>query len=195
MNIGYGRVSTNDQNLGLQEDALKKMNCVKIYTDKISGRTDEREGLNQALSFAREGDNIVVWRLDRLGRSLKHLIEVMNELEKRKIGLISVTEAIDTTTPGGKLVFHIFGALAQFETDLIRQRTLSGLQAARDRGRVGGRPNKLDRDQMKLLQELRLKNNLSMEDISKMLGTSKATLYRTLNKSSEQIYSGKSLTL
>src|SRR5437588_7533360 len=140
MLIGYARVSTSDQTLNLQRDALEKIGCSKIFTDTISGATTERQGLDEALKYVREGDTLVVWRLDRLGRSLKHLIETITTLNNRKVGFKSITENIDTTTSGGKLIFHIFGALAEFERDIIRERTNAGLQAARERGRLGGRP-------------------------------------------------------
>src|SRR5437660_68612 len=140
MLIGYARVSTQDQTLNLQKDALEKIGCAKIFTDTISGATTERPGLKEALAYVREGDSLVVWKLDRLGRSLKHLIETITDLNNRKIGFQSITEHIDTTTSGGKLIFHIFGALAEFERDIIRERTNAGLQAARARGRLGGRP-------------------------------------------------------
>src|ERR671919_2610249 len=143
MNIGYARVSTQDQTLNLQKDALKNIGCTKIFTDTASGTKAEREGLEEALEYVREGDTLVVWRLDRLGRSLKHLIETITELNNRKIGFKSVQESIDTTTSGGKLVFHIFGALAEFEREIIRERTKAGLTAARSRGKVGGRPKAL----------------------------------------------------
>src|SRR5437764_6988199 len=144
MRIGYARVSTLDQNLDLQEDALKAAGCEKIYTDKAGGTRAERPGLERALADLRPGDQLVVWKLDRLGRSLKHLIETVNDLRDRGVGFQSVQEAIDTTTSGGKLIFHVFGALAEFERDLIRERTRAGLQAARARGRQGGRPRSLD---------------------------------------------------
>src|SRR5438309_2543458 len=140
MLIGYARVSTSDQTLNLQKDALEKIGCSQIFTDTISGSTTERHGLDAAMSYVREGDTLVVWRLDRLGRSLKHLIETITQLNIRKIGFKSITENIDTTTSGGKLIFHIFGALAEFERDIIRERTNAGLTAARARGRLGGRP-------------------------------------------------------
>ncbi|HYT40926.1 MAG TPA: recombinase family protein, partial [Methylomirabilota bacterium] len=147
MLIGYARVSTSDQTLNLQQDALEKIGCVKIFTDVISGSTTERTGLDEALSYVREGDTLVVWRLDRLGRSLKHLIETITALNNRKIGFKSIQENIDTTTSGGKLIFHIFGALAEFERDIIKERTKAGLQAARARGRLGGRPKALNTKQ------------------------------------------------
>jgi DNA invertase Pin-like site-specific DNA recombinase len=137
--IGYARVSTADQDLALQLDALTRADCVRVFQDKTSGAKAERPGLTAALSFLREGDVLVVWKLDRLGRSLPHLIETVNALETRGVGFRSLTEAIDTTTPGGRLIFHIFGALGQFERDLIRERTRAGLDAAVARGRRGGR--------------------------------------------------------
>src|SRR5688500_9195460 len=140
MLVGYARVSTNEQILDLQRDALEKIGCTKIYSDVVSGAKEERIGLEEALEYVREGDTLVVWRLDRLGRSLKHLIETITELNNRKIGFKSIQENIDTTTSGGKLIFHIFGALAEFERDIIRERTQAGLLAARARGRKGGRP-------------------------------------------------------
>ena len=143
MLIGYARVSTSDQTLELQKDALQKAGCSKIFTDTASGAKSERTGLDEALNYVRAGDTIVVWRLDRLGRSLKHLIETITGLNDRKIGFKSITESIDTTTSGGKLIFHIFGALAEFERDIIRERTQAGLNAARARGRKGGRPKSL----------------------------------------------------
>src|SRR6476661_2635842 len=128
MLIGYARVSTTDQTLALQQDALADAGCEKIFTDTASGSLAERPGLAEALNFARSGDTLVVWRLDRLGRSLRHLIDTVTTLEQRGVGFKSLTEAIDTTSSGGKLVFHIFGALAEFERDLIRERTQAGLQ-------------------------------------------------------------------
>src|SRR3954451_20994878 len=145
MLIGYARVSTQDQTLDLQLDALKQAGCEKFYTDTASGAKAERKGLEEALGYAREGDILVVWRLDRLGRSLRHLIETITTLNNRKVGFKSITENIDTTTSGGKLVFHIFGALAEFERDIIRERTTAGLEAARSRGKKGGGPGRSPR--------------------------------------------------
>src|SRR5512132_4175640 len=143
MLIGYARVSTSDQTLDLQKDVLEKAGCSKIFTDTASGAKAERIGLDEALNYVRSGDTLVVWKLDRLGRSLPHLIETITGLNNRGIGFKSITEAIDTTTSGGKLIFHIFGALAEFERDIIRERTQAGLNAARSRGRKGGRPKSL----------------------------------------------------
>lgn len=182
MNIGYARVSTLEQNLDLQQDALKAAGCEKIIIDKMSGTRKDRTGLEQVREQLRNGDVLVVWRLDRLGRSLKHLIELMNELEEQGIGFKSVTEAIDTTTPGGKLVFHIFGALAEFERNLIRERTRAGLEAARARGRQGGRPKKKSKEQRELAVQLYEEKKHSVGDICTMLGVSKPTLYAYIHE-------------
>ena len=144
MLVGYARVSTDEQDDALQVDALEQAGCERIYRDKASGATAQRPSLQEALDYVREGDTLVVWRLDRLGRSLKHLIETIGALEERGVGFRSLQEAIDTTTSGGRLIFHIFGALAEFERNLIRERTRAGLAAARARGRKGGRPRALD---------------------------------------------------
>src|ERR1700736_1552969 len=138
--LGYARVSTTDQNPDLQLDALRSASCFRIFVDPASGALDERQELTKALDQLRPGDTLVVWKLDRLGRSLRHLIDTVAELQRRGVGFRSLQESIDTTTPGGKLIFHIFGALAEFERDLIRERTVAGLAAARARGRTGGRP-------------------------------------------------------
>ena len=152
MLIGYARVSTSEQNLDLQVDALKTAGCEKIFTEKESGASVERQGLNEAISFARKGDVLVVWKLDRLGRSIKHLIKIVTELEEGGVGFKSLNEAMDTSTAGGKLVFHIFSALAEFERDLIRTRTKAGLDSARVRGRIGGRPKKITSEIEEILQ-------------------------------------------
>jgi DNA invertase Pin-like site-specific DNA recombinase len=178
MLIGYARVSTQDQTLHLQKDALEKLGCSKIFTDTASGTKAERIGLEEALEYVREGDVLVVWRLDRLGRSLKHLIETVTELNNRKIGFRSIQENIDTTTSGGKLVFHIFGALAEFERDIIRERTQAGLQAARARGRKGGRPKSLTGKKVAMAQALYNDKNNTIDEICKTLNISRATLYR-----------------
>src|SRR5213592_2286566 len=140
MLVGYARVSTSEQTLDLQKDALEKIGCTKIYSDVVSGAKAERKGLQEALEYVRQGDALVVWRLDRLGRSLKHLIETVTALKQQGIAFKSMTEHIDTSTATGQLVFHLFGALAEFERNLITERTLAGLEAARARGRKGGRP-------------------------------------------------------
>jgi DNA invertase Pin-like site-specific DNA recombinase len=184
MLIGYARVSTDEQTLHLQEDALKQAGCDRIFTDTISGATTERPGLAEALDFIRPGDTIVVWRLDRLGRSLRHLIETITDLEKRGIGFRSLTESIDTTSPGGKLIFHIFGALAEFERDLIRQRTRAGLEAARARGRRGGRPFApayRDKHRLELARRLYEEKQTPVDTICQMLKVSRPTFYRYLS--------------
>jgi len=183
MLVGYARVSTEDQSLDLQKDALEKIGCIKIFTDTASGAKAERKGLEEALGYVREGDILVVWRLDRLGRSLKHLIETITELNNRKIGFKSIQENIDTTTSGGKLVFHIFGALAEFERDIIRERTNAGLNAARARGRLGGRPKAKSLNTPKkiaLAQSLYNDKNNTIDEICRTLNVSRATLYRYL---------------
>jgi DNA invertase Pin-like site-specific DNA recombinase len=177
MRIGYARVSTQEQNLDLQRDALKKAGCEKIIVDKASGKSETRAGLEKLREMVRRGDVIVVWRLDRLGRSLRHLIDVMTELEKEGIGFRSLQEEINTTTSGGKLVFHIFGALAEFERNLIKERTHAGLQAARARGRQGGRPKRLSAQQRALAVDLFRQKKHSIGEICSTLGITKPTLY------------------
>jgi DNA invertase Pin-like site-specific DNA recombinase len=177
MLIGYARVSTHDQTLTLQRDALEKAGCNKIFTDTASGAKAERKGLDEALSYVRKGDTLAVWRLDRLGRSLPHLITTMTDLEERDIGFKSLTENIDTTTSSGKLIFHIFGALAEFERNLIRERTTAGLTAARARGRKGGRPTVLTGKQLGIARDLYEKHH-PIAEICWTLKISRATLYR-----------------
>ena len=177
MRIGYARVSTIEQSLDLQIDALKRAGCEKIIEDTVSGKTESRSGLDRVREMLREGDVLVVWRLDRLGRSLKHLIELIAELEKQGVGFQSLQEAIDTTTPGGKLVFHIFGALAEFERNLISDRTKAGLDAARARGRRGGRPKKLDAEQRAVALHLYHSKQHGVDEICRTVGISKPTLY------------------
>jgi len=184
MKVGYARVSTHDQNLDLQKDALKKAGCEKFCHDKVSGAKTKRPGLQEALDYLREGDSLVVWRLDRLGRSLQHLLETVKLLEERGIGFQSLTESIDTTTSGGRLVFHIFGALAEFERNLIRERTQAGLAAARARGRKGGRPKILDAKKTNLLLKLYEERNHSVNEMCEMLGISRSTLYEYLRQNS-----------
>lgn len=177
MNVGYARVSTPDQVLSLQEDALIAANCKQIYTDTASGADVNRPGLEKALSYAREGDAIVVWRLDRLGRSIQHLIQVVKELQDRNISFKSLQENIDTTTSGGKLVFHIFGALAEFERDLIRERTMAGLKAARARGHCGGRPRAITEQQVKRIVELYEEGTSTVAEICKIYNISSKSFY------------------
>ena len=183
MLIGYARVSTQEQTLALQQDALKAAQCELVFTDTISGVKTERPGLQQALSHLRAGDTLVVWRLDRLGRSLKHLIETVTRLQSQDIGFKSLTESIDTTTPGGVLIFHVFGALAQFERDLIRERTRAGLTAARARGKQGGRPKalaKIDPKKLETARRMAQDPQTPIAQICEFLGVSRWTIYRYL---------------
>ena len=182
MLIGYARVSTDDQNLDLQRDALQAVGCERVFEDMVSGARADRTGLVTLMSMLRAGDTVVIWRLDRLGRSLKNLIELVERLESAKVGLRSLQENIDTTSSGGKLVFHLFGALAEFERNLIRERTQAGLVAARARGRMGGRPKRLDPVKLALAVKLHRERNHTVEEICKMMGISKSTLYNYLDK-------------
>ena len=175
MLIGYARVSTVDQNLDLQEDALRKAGCERLFTDIASGVQAAREGLREALDFLRAEDTLVVWKLDRLGRSLAHLLEVINTLHARQIGFRSLQESVDTMTSSGKLFFHIFGALAEFERNLIRERTMAGLAAARARGRHGGRPRAMSSKQVAMATALRHDPRTTIADICQTLGVSRAT--------------------
>lgn len=180
MLIGYARVSTQDQKLALQRDALKKAGCERILTDKLSGNTTKRTGLDRALEQIREGDTLVVWKLDRLGRSLSHLVELVNDLKERQIGFRSLQENIDTTSGVGKLVFHIFASLAEFERDLIRERTMAGLESARARGKLGGRPKVMDAKKAAMARSMHQDKNLSVKEICSTLGISRTTFYRYL---------------
>ena len=186
MLIGYARVSTNEQNLDLQKDALEKAECERIFVEQMSGSSSNRPELNKTIDMLREGDTLVVWRLDRLGRSLKHLIELITILEERKVGFKSLTESIDTTTSGGKLIFHIFGALAEFERNLIRERTNAGLSAARARGRKGGRPMFLDSRKREVAIKLYNEKKHTIKEICQIMGISKPTLYSYINKANPQ---------
>jgi DNA invertase Pin-like site-specific DNA recombinase len=177
MKIGYARVSTLDQNPDLQRDALKKAGCEKVFVDQVSGTVVARPGLEKIKELLRSGDTLVVWRLDRLGRSLPDLIGWVTYLETQGVALQSLHETIDTSTPTGKLTFHLFGALAEFERNLIRERTQAGLAAARARGRLGGRPKALDSDKRQLAVELYHQKKMSVSKICTMLGISKPTLY------------------
>src|SRR2546425_10337465 len=179
MKIGYVRVSKQEQHEALQIDALKEAGCEKWFLDKITGSKSERKGLDEALAYLRPGDTLVVWKLDRAGRSLTHLIELLKGLKERGVDFISVTEKIDTTTPGGKLIFHLMGALAEFERDLIRERTNAGLAAARARGRIGGRPKRLATNgKVALARRLFADPNHSIPEICSTLRISRSTLYR-----------------
>ncbi|MGY1712796.1 recombinase family protein [Geodermatophilus sp. SYSU D00758] len=178
MLIGYARVSTHDQTLALQQDALSAAGCEKLFTDTASGALHDRPGLTKALSHLRPGDTLVVWRLDRLGRSLRHLIETVTQLADQGIGFRSLQEQVDTTTSGGKLIFHVFGALAEFERDLVRERTHAGLAAARARGRLGGRPPRLNPRKVEQLRTLAADRRNTVAEICQTLGISRATFYR-----------------
>ncbi len=181
--VGYARVSTADQNLSLQLDALGAAGCEAMFEDRASGARADRPGLARALAYVRRGDALVVWKLDRLGRSMAHLIDTVRALEARGVGFRSLTEGVDTTTPGGTLVFHLFGALAQFERDLIRERTRAGLAAAEARGRRGGRkpvvtPDKLDRARRLVA------SGLTVREAAARLKVGKTALYEALGASS-----------
>jgi DNA invertase Pin-like site-specific DNA recombinase len=178
-NIGYARVSTADQDPALQLDALAKADCERVFQDQSSGAKADRPGLAAAIAFARSGDILVVWKLDRLGRSLPHLIETVNMLEARGVGFRSLTEAIDTTTPGGRLVFHIFGALGQFERDLIRERTRAGLVAAVARGRKGGRAPVVTEDKLRRAKAL-LAQGFTVREAAARIKVGKTALYAAL---------------
>jgi DNA invertase Pin-like site-specific DNA recombinase len=180
MLVGYARVSTREQNQALQLDALQAAGCARVYTEKASGAQRERPELKAALDYAREGDTLVVWKLDRLARSIRQLIETVEDLEQRKIGLRSLTEAIDTTTPGGRLVFHVFAALAEFERSVIRERTTAGLEAARARGRRGGRPRSLNEGDLAAAKAMLRDPSITVEEVARRLGVGPATLYRHL---------------
>jgi len=177
MKIGYARVSTLDQNLDLQRDALEQAGCEKVFVDQVSGTVADRPGLTQVKQILRKGDRLVVWRLDRLGRSLKDLIGWVNYLEDEGVGLHSLHENVDTSTSTGKLVFHMFGALAGFERNLIQERTNAGLEAARARGRYGGRPKALSADQRQVVVDLYNEKKMPVKKICEMMGISKTTLY------------------
>jgi DNA invertase Pin-like site-specific DNA recombinase len=180
MLIGYARVSTQDQNPALQLDALKEAGCEKTFTEKASGAQRDRPELKAAIEFMRKGDTLVVWKLDRLARSLKQLITTVEDLESQGIGFRSLTESIDTTTSGGRLIFHIFASLAEFERSVIRERTKAGLQAAHARGRLGGRPPALSREDLAAAKALLRDPAITVEQVAKRLGVAPSTLYRHL---------------
>jgi len=180
MLVGYARTSTIEQSLDLQMDALKAAGCERIYADQVSGAREAAPEFVRVLEILREGDALVVWRLDRLGRTLKQLIELIGNLEKRGVGLRSLQENIETGSPGGRLVFHIFAALAEFERNIIRERTVAGLEAARSRGRRGGRPRKLSSAQRALVATLYREKKHPVQEICRMFGISRPTLYSCL---------------
>lgn len=180
--LGYARVSTVDQEPGLQLDALQTAGCYRVFTDRVSGTTERRPQLDALLDQIRPGDTLVVWRLDRLGRSLKHLIEVTTALQQQGVGFRSLVEQIDTTTPAGKLVFHVFGALAEFERDLIVERTNAGLAAARARGRTGGRPAVMTPAKLEVARQMHDAGTYTMAEIAETIGVGRSTLYRHLTR-------------
>lgn len=182
MKIGYARVSTHEQNTAMQKLALKQAGCEKIYTDTASGVRTDRPGLESAFNQLRAGDTLVVWKLDRLGRSLQQLIQTIKTLQENKIGFQSLQESIDTTTSGGKLIFHIFSALAEFERDVIRERTKAGLTAARARGRLGGRPSLLTPKKVARLKKLYDARKNTVEEICRIFDISRPTFYNYINK-------------
>ena len=187
MLVGYARVSTSEQNLNLQKDALNKLKCERIFEEQISGSLSLRPELEKALDFLRDnqGDTLVVWKLDRLGRNLRDLINIVSKLEERKIGFKCIEDSfIDTTSPSGKLIFHIFAALSEYERSLIRERTQAGLNAARARGRKGGRPFKLNDSKKKHTLELYQKKEKSIKEICELIGISKPTLFRYIKRES-----------
>lgn len=185
MKIGYARVSTNDQNLDLQKDALEKAGCEKIYVDEISGTVAKREGLEKAKEILRKDDVLIVWRLDRLGRSIRDLIDWVTRLEEEGIGFKSLQESIDTTTSSGKLIFHIFAALAEFERNLIRERTNAGLAAARARGKLGGRKKSLNAKERRRAVETYQRKNHTVQQICEMMNITKPTLYAYIKEEQE----------
>ena len=182
MRIGYARVSTQDQRPELQLDALSAAGCEQIYQEKISGKDQEHPELEACLKAVRKGDTLVVWRLDRLGRSLKNLVEIVHSLESREIGFQSLTENIDTTNAGGKLVFHVFAALAEFERNLIRERTMAGLAAARARGRKGGRRAKMSEADVRKAAAMLLDPAITKTEVAKHFGVTRVTLNLALKK-------------
>jgi len=175
--IGYARVSTQEQNTSLQRDALHAAGCERLFEEKASGAQRDRPQLKAALDYMRAGDTLVVWKLDRLARSLRQLIDTVEELNSREIGLRSLTESIDTTTAGGKLIFHIFGALAEFERSVIRERTCAGLAAARAQGRLSGRPRLLKDGDLTMARAMLRDPSITMEQVAKTLKVAPSTLY------------------
>ena len=183
MLIGYARVSTQDQNLELQLDALTKAGCQKVFKDMVTGTRADRPGLGKALEMLREGDTLVVWKLDRLGRSVKQLVELVSELHKQNVQFKSLTDSIDTGTPSGRFFFHVMASLAEMERDLNVERTRAGLEVARQRGRKGGRKPKMTNSKLESAKKL-LASGVPPKDVAKNLGVSVPTLYRWLPASS-----------
>jgi len=197
MNIGYARVSTRDQNLELQLDALTKAGCERIYQEKVSGARASRPELDELLSRLRPGDTVTIYKLDRLGRSLKHLLQVVGELQQQGVGLVSLTDAINTTSAQGRLVFNLFASLAEFERELIRERTHAGLASARARGRVGGRRRGLSEEAERtaiVAETLYREQTLGVNEIAKRLRISKVTLYKYLRHRGVVIHAHRQVT-
>ncbi|MDD2229546.1 MAG: recombinase family protein [Candidatus Cloacimonetes bacterium] len=182
MIFGYARVSTQDQNLDLQRDALNKAGVEKIFEEKMSGSVRDRPELNRLMEQLRKGDTLAIWKLDRLGRSLRHLIDIVTHLDNIGVELISIQDSVNTSTPAGKLTFAIFGAIAEFERASIRERSLAGLAAARARGKVGGRKNKLDDGQVQILHSLSRDNTISVDEICNQFQISRGTYYNYLKR-------------
>lgn len=180
MRVGYARVSTQDQKPELQLDALNAAGCEQVFHEKVSGKDQQRPELDTCLKVLRKGDTLVVWRLDRLGRSLKDLVEIVHRLEDRGVGFLSLTESIDTTNAGGKLIFHVFAALAEFERNLIRERTVAGLAAARARGRKGGRKVKLGKGDVRKAAAMLLDPMMTKTEVARHFGVSRVTLNTAL---------------
>jgi len=180
--LGYARVSTDDQNPTLQLDALRAGGAERVWTERASGLRDDRPELAALLDYARRGDVLVVWRLDRLGRSVRHLVDVLADLDRRGIEFRSLTEGLDTTTPGGRLVFHVFAAVAEFEASLTASRTRAGLAAARARGRHGGRPTVMTPARARVADDLLARPGASVAEVARALGVSRATIYRHLER-------------
>lgn len=185
MHIGYARVSTQDQHLDLQTDALKSAGCERIYQEKVTGKSRERVELNSCLSALRTGDVFVVWKLDRLARSLKDLVEIVHSLEKQGVGFKSITESIDTTSPSGRLIFHIFGALAEFEHSIIKERTIAGLNAARARGRKGGRKPSMSKSDVKKAAAMLQDPKITKTEVAEHFKVSRITLNKALSREQE----------
>ena len=184
--IGYARVSTRVQDLALQLDALDHVGCERIYRDIGSGTIRRRPELDKCLDYLRAGDTLVVWRLDRLGRSVRHLVDLIGELHDRSIAFRSLTEAIDTATPAGRLQLHLFAALAEFERELIRERSAAGREAARARGRLGGRPTLITPEKLAAAEAMRAQRQLTMGQIARTLGVGRSTLYEHLDLAAER---------
>lgn len=180
MDVGYVRVSRAEQEPDLQRRELEAAGCGRIYEERVSSREESRPQLTAALDYCREGDRLVVWRLDRLGRSIKELIELVGDLGERGVEFRSLRESLDTSTPGGRLVFHVFASMAEFERDIIRERTMAGLEAARARGRKGGRRRVMDDKKVALAQRMMADRETSAAEVAGALGVSKPTLYRYL---------------